>query len=73
MNYEVRAIFYRGDEPKGDDQGFTVAKFEAESVEAARASAEAGVESYPVPFARFSECIGSFAGAGLRDRQTGGV
>ena len=44
MNYEVRAIFYRGDEPMGDDQGFTVAKFEAESIEAARALAEASVE-----------------------------
>ena len=44
MNYEVRAIFYRGDEPMGDDQGFTVAKFEAESIEAARALAETSVE-----------------------------
>jgi hypothetical protein len=45
MNYEVRAIFYEGgDEPEDSEEGLLVATFEADSIENARALAQASIE-----------------------------
>lgn len=46
MNYEVHAIFYEGgDEPEDSEEGLLVAKFEADSIENARALAQASIDA----------------------------